>query len=277
MKKRARKKYLFLTTVMWASVAVTGRGHAQTDVVFGLSAGSTSAPPAGLSLGGGESSEGVFDTFQVSSLTLTGEVAGTSQFVRPRDADELKRRLQAALDAKNYRLALEYASVPVIAGPQEQALLLKAKATAQLNLNRVPDAIATMRGALALTPNDVSIVYDLAEMMLINGRIDEYRAFAAKYKEQINKAYSGTLAKYLAVLEAYQTMDKEQFRNTVVKILRTLPAHQGALLPGWDFGGLLEATAKQPPSRQKVMLLTFVRFLTGELSQDEALAVMQEM
>jgi len=209
--------------------------------------------------------------FEMGELTLTGAVLAASTTVIPQSLAELKWRLKYALDAKNDRAALEYSTVSLIGSPEEERQLMRAKAVALVKLRRIPDAIATLKYVLIMEPNDTALVDNVAELLLITGQISEYRTFASKHKERIDRAYDGVLSKYFSILDAYQSEDEDQFRATAARLLASLPAKNEPLLAGWTFDDLLEATSKQPGTHKRAMLMNFVLVLMGDLSRDDAL------
>ncbi len=237
-------------------------------------------PSAALSITGGPPSGAVFGAFQLPAITLTGTAASASRpIARPQTLEELKLRLGAALSSKNYRAALEYASIGLtaIGTPEVEGLFLRAKAVALIRLHRTADAIATLKYALVMQPDDSAIVYDIAELLLITGQIDEYRMFESKHKELIDCAYDEVLAKYFSALEAYQTQDEDQFRGTVIRLLASLAPQKEAMLHDWTFDGVLSEISLQIPSRKNAMLELFVWVLMGEIEQEEALKMIKEL
>jgi tetratricopeptide (TPR) repeat protein len=140
-----------------------------------------------------------------------------------------------------------------------------------MKLRRFHEAIDAFNEALLPEPNDLAIVYNIAELLLITGQISEYRTFASKHKEQIEAAYDGVLSKYFALLEAYPTGGDEQLRDIAIRSLTALPVRRGPLLGDWGFEELLSVVSEQPDSPRKTMLQMFIRVLTGEVSRDEAI------
>jgi hypothetical protein len=129
---------------------------------------------------------------------------------------------------------------------------------------------------LVVDPDNVELVSNLAELLLITGQVDEYQAFAAKHKSQIDARYDGLLAKYFSVLEAYQTKNSDQFRETVTQTITALPAIIGAYLPGWEFDELLSVVSHKAASPKNPMLTTFIQVLTAGVSREDGLKKIRE-
>lgn len=214
--------------------------------------------------------------FSIPPLTLTSKVMVAPSPRGPPTVGELVQQLRAALESKDYAMALEcaYVGLETIPGNVE---FLTAKVVALTKLHRFPSAIAAQKEVLAVEPNKLEMVYNHAELLLITKQIDEYRALVSKYKPQIDQAYDGVLSKYFSVVVAYQTDDQDQFRRVVTETLTGLPAKRGPLLGDWGFDEPLSVIRSQPDSTKKTMLLTFIRVLTGQINRDEALKTIKEL
>ena len=210
------------------------------------------------------------DPYAITSLTLTGNVFATPLVSISQALAELKQRLQLSLAAKDYANALNYANLGLRVDPSDTQFLT-AKAIALVGLHQHSAAAQALKDILAVQPDDTNAVCSLAELLLIDNQVGEYRSFAAGRKTQIELAYDGQLVKYFSVLEGYQTADQEKFREVVIKALATLPSGSGPFLRGWEFNELLSAISKQPNSPKKAMLLTFIRVLSGDIERDTAL------
>src|ERR1043166_131510 len=172
------------------------------------------------------------------SLTLTGTVSYGLVMTVPQALAELKEKIQLSIAAKDYKSALDYTMTGLRVSPSDFQLL-SSKAIALAKLHQYPAAIAAVKDALVVEPINPDAIYGLAELLLIAGQIDEYRAFASQHAAQIDGAYDGALGKYFSVVEAYQTKDKDQFRRIVTRSLTALPSRTGAFLRGWEFDELL--------------------------------------
>ena len=256
---------------------VVKQGSSGAAYRFTLQAGAVLPPSTEISLVGSQLEGSNPNVFVVSSLTLTGLVTEVSPIIPAQTLAELKWRIQAALDSKDYRKALEYASADLVGSPEEQMLLLKAKAVAYAKLGRLPDAIATLQYVSIMDPLDFDAVDNIAELLLLTGQVEEYRAFVAKHKDHFAVAYDGFLMKYFSALEAYQTDDMTQFRQSVTSLLQSLPVKKEPLLAEWSFSQLLATTALQPPSRKKAVLMTYVSVFMGDIDSKAALAHVNDL
>ncbi len=192
----------------------------------------------------------------------------------PRTLSELKRQLVRAMDADDYKRALELANMGLANTPWDTDLL-RVKGVALAKLHRYEPAIAALKDALLAGAKDEDLICSLAELILIAGEVRDYRALKSDYKSVIEGAYGGLLVKYFDVLEAYRTGDDNQVRAAAVKLLTALPATGDNRLRNWEFGELQYVVGQQPASEKKTILLTVVRVLSGHLGREEGLAAVK--
>jgi hypothetical protein len=212
--------------------------------------------------------------FSTPSLTLTGALVEATGGSVP--LAKVKETIQAALESKDYKTALDFAIIGLKVSPVDFQLL-GAKAIALTRLHRLPEAIAAHRDALAVEPDNINAVCGLAELLLITGQIAEYRTLVAKYKPQIDTTRDGVISKYFSVLEAYWAEDKNRLRSVVTQSLKALPSRKGSPAGDWGFDEVSLMISQQPASPKKVMLAIFLRVLKGEVSRDVALQAIKKL
>jgi tetratricopeptide (TPR) repeat protein len=281
MTKTFRNVIVLLAIGSCACPAFAGPGNVEqsgeTSPAISLQSESGGAPSSLFSLGAGSAQGSNSDTFSVSSLTLTGIYRRGSAVAPAQTLEELKGKIQSAFELKDYGKVLEYTSVDLVGSPEVQILLLKARALALAKLGRLPDAIATLKYISIMDPGDLDVLDNIAELLLLTGQLQEYREFSANHKQRLDSAYGGFLQKYFEALEAYQTDDAPKFRETIIGLLQSLPAGKHPVMKDWSFSQLLSATNSQPPSRKKVVLMTFISVLMGDLDRNEALARINDL
>jgi hypothetical protein len=187
---------------------------------------------------------------------------------------EIKQKIVHARNAKDYVSVLEYAEIGLTDSPWDLQLR-EAKGIALAKLHHYRAAIAVFQDAVLMETNDVDLVTSLAELLLINGEVGEYQALKLKHKAMIESAYDGLLSKYFDVLGAYSLGNEDQLRSNGVALLTALRSTGGSRLSNWDFEELLYVTRGQQPSRKKILLLTVVRVLMGELERDRGIQLLK--
>ena len=272
-------------TVWLLSLAglATGRGQAATDSPSASgNASGLVLTNSGAAIADSEETSTKVAPFQVNPLKLPNKRLVTYDVpppelanLPPQTVTDLKLRLVKAVDDGEYETALGFANSGLELDPLDFSLL-KMKASCLAKLHRFRASIAAYRAALVVQPKNVNAVVSLAELLLITGEVGEYRSLKAECVTEIESAYTGLPSKYFDVLEAYYAGDERQLRASGTRLLAALPSGKDSQMRNWDFDELLYVTGQQPPSRKKVLLLTVVRVLMGELGRDEGLQMLKE-
>lgn len=187
---------------------------------------------------------------------------------------ELQEKISSLITAKNYQRALEYAIVGLDLDPHN-LILLEQKGLVQGKLNDFEGAIITFTQALKEDPNDKATITNLLEFYLLTKRTQDYDELYSKNRSWIDQSDDSILTMYFNLLKSFQSGLEQDVDKQVREYLQKLPNEQKCYIT-WSFEEVRRMLQVQPSSKAKTHLTTFINFISGSITNEQALKNIDE-
>ena len=187
---------------------------------------------------------------------------------------ELQEKISSLINTKNYQRALEYAILGLDLDPHNLILLYQ-KALVQGKLNDFEGAIITSTQALKEDPNDKVTITNLLEFYLLTKRIQDYDELYSKNRSWVDQKHDSILTMYFDLLKSFQLGLEKDVDKQVREFLQKLPNEQKSYI-AWVFEEVRMMLQVQPSSKAKTHLTTFINFISGSITKEQALKNIDE-
>jgi tetratricopeptide (TPR) repeat protein len=174
---------------------------------------------------------------------------------------DVKEKANGFISRGNYLQALEYITIGLELEPKDNTLR-HLKALAYFRMSEYEEAIKINQSVLEDDPKNSSSLLDLAELLLITKRDDEFVTLRESYKTELVLNYDNPKSVYLEALHLYNANKPKEIKKITTKLIESLEENERKRFTNWEFEDI-RRTFKDVSEERTKCLNYLINFLNG--------------
>ena len=174
---------------------------------------------------------------------------------------DVKEKANSFISRGSYLQSLEYITIGLELVPKDNTLR-HLKALAYFKMQEYEEAIKINKSVLEDDPKNTSSLYDLAELLLITKRDEEFIELREKYKTELAFNYDNPESIFLEALHQYNLNKPKEIEKITNKFIEDLEENERKRFMNWSFDDV-RRSFKNPSEERTKRLNYLINFLSG--------------
>lgn len=186
---------------------------------------------------------------------------------------DLKDKTRNLVKNEEYLLALDYANEALLLNGSDIDML-NIKARIQLRLNRVADAIETLKQAKSTSPNDSATIRNMIEFLYFANRIEEAERLISENNHLFEKDEDKKILEFFRIFGFFHSSESNKllkYAQICIEndIVNGAEHHNKKKLPTWDITEAEYFMYFQPDNELRHVLTLILAYLGGNISANQ--------
>jgi tetratricopeptide (TPR) repeat protein len=179
---------------------------------------------------------------------------------------DVKEKANTNINNGNYLQALEYITIGLELEPKDNDLR-HLKGLAYFRMQQYEDAININKSILEDDPKNNASLYDLAELLLITERNEEFKELRNNNKIELNTNFDNPKSVYLEALHLYNLKKPEKISKMTEEFIADIDENSRKRFMGWNFTDV-RRTFKNSEEERTKKLNYLINILAGTWSKN---------